>query len=102
MDIKRRIKEAGFTISSVAAKMPCGNGAVGMTQQSLSAIISGNPTISKLNDIAEIIGIPLSELVADDAQIPELSNGVSLKSANSFDCPHCGKTIKFNVSVEKG
>lgn len=48
MDIKQRIKEAGMTVSEVAARMPRPDGGVGIAQASLSAIINGNPTINKL------------------------------------------------------
>lgn len=66
MDIKRKIKDCGFTISEVASKMPNGSGGLGISQPALSAIINGNPTINKLKDIADIIGLTLSELVADE------------------------------------
>lgn len=66
MDIKKRIKEAGMTVSEVAALMPNRNGSKGIAQASLSAIINGNPTIGSLKDISAIIGISLSELVSED------------------------------------
>lgn len=63
MDIKKRIKDAGFSLEEVGRRMP-----KPMSQQSMSALLKddGNPTINKLKDIAEIIGIPLSELVRDE------------------------------------
>lgn len=70
MDIKKRIREAGLTLTEVAAKMPNGE-TIGITQPAMSAIINGNPTINKLKDIAEIIGIPLSELVRDETSTPD-------------------------------
>lgn len=79
MDIKKRIKERGMTIVEVAAKM-------GVTQPSLSQIISGNPSYNKLKEIADILGISVSELVADD----ETSDA-------SLICPHCGRAIKVNL-----
>lgn len=81
MDIKKRIKERGMTIVQVAEKM-------GITQPSLSQIINGNPSFSKLCEIAEILGISVSELVSDD----EASDA-------SLVCPHCGKAI--HVKIEK-
>lgn len=64
------------------------NGEVGLPQSALSQlIINGNPTFDKLQEIASIIGVSVSELVADEKD-----------ASNTIICPHCGKTIKF----EKG
>lgn len=66
MDIRDKIKEAGWTISAVAAKMKGKDGEEGVTQQALSQLlITGNPTLNKLKEIADIIGISVSELLAD-------------------------------------
>lgn len=66
MDIRDKIKEAGWTISAVAAKMKGKDGEEGVTQQALSQLlITGNPTLNKLREIADIIGISVSELLAD-------------------------------------
>lgn len=88
MDIKSRIKEQGFTISQVASLMTAKDGSKGITQSSLSILIaSGNPTYNKLCEIANIIGISVSELVADERN-----------TNTSVSCPHCGKPI--NIKVE--
>ena len=91
MDIKKRIKEAGMTVSEVAAKMPRPDGGKGIAQASLSAIINGNPTINKLKDIADILGVSLAELVSDDDD----------SCSQSLSCPHCGKPIHLSLTVEK-
>lgn len=78
MDIKKRIKENGFTISKVAELM-------NVTQPALTKLLNGNPTINKLQEIANIIGVSLSELVADEGE------GVRLV------CPHCGKSISVEI-----
>ncbi|MBD5242070.1 MAG: helix-turn-helix transcriptional regulator [Barnesiella sp.] len=71
MDIKSRIKERGFTISQVAALMTTrdkdGNVKQGISQSALSQLITGNPTFDKLQEIANIIGISVSELVTDNS-----------------------------------
>lgn len=59
MNIKNVIKSHGWTIEKVAAKMK-------ISQPSLSSIINGNPTLAKLQEIASIIGISVSELLADE------------------------------------
>ncbi len=85
MDIKKRIKEAGFSLEEVGRRM-----SKPMSQQSMSALLKedGNPTINKLKDIAEIIGISLSELVRDETSTPDfmalVKDGANYYHANSL------------------
>lgn len=81
MNIKKVIKAHGFTMKSVADSL-------GITLAALSQIASGNPSVKRLQEIADIIGVSLSELVADEA---------SEKEAYII-CPHCGEKIKISVS----
>lgn len=62
MDIKARIKESGWTLVDLASAMDT-------TQSCLSHLLKdgANPSIKKLQQIASIIGVSLSELVADTA-----------------------------------
>ena len=48
------------------------NGSVGITQPTLSAILNNDPQISKLREIAGIIGMPVAELVSDSPGITAL------------------------------
>lgn len=81
MDIKKAIKESGFTISKVAERL-------GIAQPSLTAqLINGTMSISRAKEIADIIGVSLSELVADEND----QQGIS------FVCPHCGKSITLHI-----
>lgn len=81
MDIKKAIKESGFTISKVAERL-------GIAQPSLTAqLINGTMSLSRAKEIADIIGISLSELVADEND----QQGISLV------CPHCGKPITLHI-----
>jgi transcriptional regulator with XRE-family HTH domain len=87
MDIKKRIKAQGFTLDEVAAKLKNSHGGIGISQPSMSSIINGNTTFSRLQEIASIIGLSVSELVADD------------DTKTSIICPYCGR--KINISTEK-
>ena len=58
MNIKKKIKESGLTLEQLGAKM-------GKSQQSMSHIINGNPSLSNLIKIAKILGISVSELLSD-------------------------------------
>lgn len=90
MNIKKRIKEQGFTLADVAAKMKKPNGELGLPQSALSQlIINGNPSFLKMQEIADIIGISVSQLVADDDKAVNSSTTI---------CPHCGKPINVIIS----
>lgn len=81
MDIKKAIKESGFTISKVAERL-------GIAQPSLTAqLINGTMSLLRAKEIADIIGVSLSELVADEND----QQGASLV------CPHCGKPITLHI-----
>ncbi len=56
---------------------------MGVTYQALYAAVSGNPTVGKLQEIANVLGVEVSELFATPKE------GV-------ITCPHCGKSIKLN------
>ena len=66
MNIKKVIREHGWTLERLASEMKGKDGTKGISQPSVSSIIKGNPTLDKLQEIAQIIGVSLSELVADN------------------------------------
>lgn len=66
MNIQAKIKRQGYTVAQVAAQMKKKSGGIGISQGSLSTILNGNPTIDKLKEVADIIGVSLSELVDDN------------------------------------
>lgn len=72
MNVQKTIKENGFTLADVAKRMLNRNGTVGITQPTLSAILNNDPQISKLREIAGIIGVPVAELVSDSPGITAL------------------------------
>ena len=86
MDIKKAIKESGFTISKVAERL-------GIAQPSLTAqLINGTMSLSRAKEIANIIGVSLSELVADENE----------QQGASVICPHCGKPIELEIKAKEG
>lgn len=85
MSLKDNIRKHGWTMEQLAAEMTDKNGNKGITQGAVSQIITGNPTLRKLQEIAGIIGVPLAVLLADD------------DAGANFVCPHCGKPIKISV-----
>ena len=87
MDIKGVIKEKGFTLDRVASELKERGIMPRASKSSLSQSINGNPNLSTLQAIAEVIGCNVSEFFADEKD-----------ASNTIICPHCGKPIKF----EKG
>ena len=81
-DIKKKIKELGFTTQQIAEKL-------NISQQAVSQAINGNPSLSRLQEIAGALGIPVSELVSDN---PESIIEPQQK------CPYCGHDL--NIKVE--
>ena len=92
MNIKKVINKKGWSVSALAAEMPNRDGTKGIKQSSMSRIINGNPTIDTLKDLAKIIGVSLSELVADDND----------QQGTSLTCPHCGKPIGLEIKLKEG
>lgn len=76
--VKELCKEKGLQMQELADKL-------GITRITLTRNISGNPTISTLENIATALGVSVPELFAP-------------QPTNTIICPHCGKLIK----VEKG
>ena len=87
MNIKKVIKDSGWTLEQLAAEMKNKNGEKGISQPSVSSIVNGNPTLDKLQEIADIIGISVSTLVRDEDDMRK----------TSVTCPHCGKEIQIEV-----
>lgn len=86
MNIKKVIKDKGWTLERLASEMKNKNGEKGISQASVSQLINGNPTIDKLQEIASILGISVSELVADEDE--NLNAGYIV-------CPKCLTKFKM-------
>ena len=80
MDIKKVINDRGYTLVQVAEKL-------GISQQAVSQAVNGNPSLSRLKEIAAAIGVTVSELVTDNPVAP----------SSAQVCPHCGKPITIKV-----
>ena len=80
-DIKKRIRECGFTTQQIAEKL-------NISQQAVSQTINGNPSLSRLEQIAGAIGITVSELVADNP---------ASHIEPQQKCPYCGHDIKIKI-----
>jgi transcriptional regulator with XRE-family HTH domain len=102
MDIKTIMKRQGWTMDKIAEKM-------GKTQSNVSQIInSQTPTLSKLREIAGIIGCEWWEFFLDEIdpvkfqQARERGGMPSAQPTQSpgvFVCPHCGAGVSFGAFV---
>ena len=88
MDIKKVIKDRGWTIERVAAEMPTKKNGVeskGINRVTLMQTLSNNPTIGTLQRIADIIGCKVGDFFADEYPVSRLV------------CPHCGKPLHIEI-----
>jgi transcriptional regulator with XRE-family HTH domain len=81
-DIKKAIKAKGVTLKYIADNL-------NITLPSLSQQITDNTmSIKRLQEIADILSCPLTDLLTD-ADTP---------SALTLSCPHCGKPINITFA----
>lgn len=77
--VKELCREKNMTLAEIAEK-------IGVSASSLSQIMKGNPTLSKLQAIAAALDVSVAELFdPGDASQP------------TGRCPHCGKPIKITL-----
>ena len=89
MNIKKVIKDKGWTLERLAAEMTAtrgkNKGTKGVSQATVSQMLNGNPTLENLQEIASIIGVSVSELVSDG------------EPQTKVKCPKCGEEITVKV-----
>lgn len=73
--VKELCKEKGLQMQELADKL-------GITRITLTRNISGNPTISTLENIAAALGVTVPELFAP-------------QPTNTITCPHCGAVLEI-------
>ena len=88
MNIKKTIKDNGWTLESLRARMQEIEGRE-VKQSSMSRIVnSANPTVETLQRLADAMGISVCLFFEND------QHGTSLV------CPHCGKPIALHVDKQ--
>ena len=111
MDLKSKIKNAikrqGFTLEQVAAQMKKPDGSIGLAQSALSQMLAnGNPSYNKLEEIAGIIGLSVSELLSDEyynRYDTDEHNGwkaaenIRLIESRRVQCPHCHNDLIITI-----
>lgn len=77
--IKEICREKGIMLKDLASM-------IGITEVGLSKSLNGNPNISRLEEIATALGVPVTDL------FDKPKDGV-------IYCPHCGKEIKLETKI---
>lgn len=91
MDVKKIIKERGFTLEKLAASMD-----PPITKGTLSRNISNNPTLGTLQKIADIIGCTVGDFFRDEVNggdfMALVKDGADYYHANSL--PELKEVVK--------
>lgn len=74
--IKELCYEHGITLAELANQLH-------VTYQALFQTLNGNPTLKKLQAIADILGVDIPDLFA--------------RTSTHLSCPHCGRTITITI-----
>lgn len=91
MNIKKTIKDNGWTLESLRAKMQEIEGH-DVKQSSMSRLAnSTNPTIETLQRLAKAMGISFLEFFNDEQPTT---------SGSFLTCPHCGKRIELEIKAK--
>lgn len=77
--VKNLLKERGMTAKELASKMNISEGA-------LSLSLSGNPTLSRLQEIAQALGVEVGDLF--------------VSPSNVLTCPKCGARLQLTEVKE--
>lgn len=88
MDIKSIIKEKGYTLEKVAMLLQ-----PPVTRGALSQSINGNPTYSRMKEIADVIGCKVGDFFLDEMSETE--------GGNFSNCPYCGNKIQIGITVKR-
>lgn len=99
MNVKSIIKKKGFTLSEVASQMRDKKDNIGISQASLSQMLSNNPTTNKLREIASIIGCKVGDFFTDEMSGTDFT--ALVKSGNEFFCASSLKELEDIVSELK-
>lgn len=89
MDVKAIARQKGMKMEQIAERL-------GITKGGLSKALNGNPTLKTLRSVAEILGVPVTALFADE-------DGCGTNEAQdvpTLTCPYCGKELKLTKAEE--
>lgn len=85
--VKEITKSKGLTMQQLSEKL-------GVTRDTLTRNVNGNPTIETLSKIATALEVPIWQLLASPEEVQLPSN------AHSVKCPYCENDFPVSVNVE--
>ena len=85
--IKEILKERNITQQQLADML-------GVTRSAITQQLSGKPSMTTLEKIAEVLCVEMWELFKSKAEILE---GITDGARNVIPCPHCGKPIEVSL-----
>ena len=95
------MQEKGMTLASLSAKIirtdkDCNQRTI--TKATLSSRINGNPSLSNLYEIANALGVKITELFPEEDQWQQrvLPRKINMQTI----CPSCGAKISTTVEAE--
>jgi transcriptional regulator with XRE-family HTH domain len=84
--VKEITKSKGLTMQQLSEKL-------GVTRDTLTRNVNGNPTIETLSKIATALEVPIWQLFASPEEVAQ--------QTKSDTCPHCGQPIVVKTTIEK-
>lgn len=95
------MQQKGLTLNELAAKITRtdkDNNTRSIAAPSLSSRINGNPSLSNLYEIADALGVKITELFPEEDQWQKrvLPNKIEMQTI----CPSCGAKINTTVEAE--
>lgn len=75
LNVKEVCAQKGITLQALSKK-------IGITYQSLYESINGNPSLNRLNEIADALGVDVADLFRSNT--------------NTMVCPKCGAVIDLH------
>ena len=92
-NIKNLCKLKNITQRQLAEK-------IGVTDNSLSMTLGkNNPQLSTLTNIAEALGVSVSQLLASPEELELLTGQSQEENAKVLRCPHCGEEIELYIKA---
>lgn len=94
MDVKKVIKDKGWTIEQLAAALPNRSGGHGVSPVTLHQNLSRNPTVETLRKIADVIGCKVGDFFADETS-------TATKEGYPLTCPRCGCKLDIDIKEKE-
>lgn len=83
LNVRKHIKEKGYTLEKLAKEL-------NTTQSAITQTLSKNPSLNKLESIANVLGISVVELLSD-----------TQNNTSRIICPKCGTPLNIEIKEQE-